>query len=434
MEIPSIDQNICGAWTEQQIDLYNKLPFYLLEGQTQYRKYWETWSKVLNGRVSWKPNMGDTMRTVVAEPTPVMRQTAFPNLLREIPKTDIISYLERKLDSKPRWQDFVSPNFYFLPEFQDFLKHIKKTQENLDRQMMIFEDVFYRGQAFYKAPYVYVVGVGLVAAPTADGNDTFDATGSKTAAWLQNEVFAPLSGVAPGNLSFQELFKVLNAFEQEVGGTPYEGNGMPQADSNPLREKFCFVTSGETWNNFVDDPWLKENRPLNMNIVTETFKGDLWGRITCKLERYPMRFTLDGSFLGTLPDPETTELNPDREDYGRTLPNPSYARPSISQVEVGFLIGGPNYDIIDPAPPPAEFTRDIDIGDVSKMNWNGKSYLNRNFLTRCTNAANEEVTDSNSFGRYIRLQGTKWVGSRATNAFNVLPVFFKRRIGVNTVT
>ena len=72
---------------------------------------------------------------------------------------------------------------------------------------------------------------------------------------------------------------------------------MPGADSSPLNQKYCLVTSGEAWNNFVDDPWIKENRPLNMNIVTDGFKGDLWGRIRTKLERYSLRFGIDNDFV-----------------------------------------------------------------------------------------------------------------------------------------
>lgn len=431
MDIPAIDQNICGQWTEQEIGLYNKLPFYFMEGQAQFRKYWTTYSKVLTGRVPWKPNMGDTMRTVVAEPAPVIRQTAFPELLSVLPKTDVISYFERKLDSQPRWQDFVSPHFYFLPEFQDFMKHVDKTMDNINRQISIFEDVFYRTQIFAKAPYVYVAGVGLVSAPTGEMNAAGNAAGSKTLAWIQAQI-ADLSGAGEAYLSFKELFKILNAAEQEIGMTPYEGSGAPKADSSPLSQKFALIVSGEEWNNFVDDPWLKENRPLNMNIVTDEFRGDLWGRIIVKLERYPMRMAIDANFLPSFPNPEATELNIAQEDYGRTKPNLIYARPSSSPVGVAFLIGGPNYDIIDIGPPPSSFTSSMTEPDALKMNWNGKAYMTKNFLVPCAMADGTVVQDANSFGRYLRLQGTTTVGSRATNSQNVLPIIFKRRVGVTT--
>lgn len=432
MELPSIDQNICGAWTEQQNNFYNSLPFYFMEGQTQHRKYWPVFEK-LCGRVNWKPNMGPLMRTVVAEPTPVLRQFATPVTLDTTPLADVINYRERKLDSRPHWQDFVSPHFNWYPEFVDFMKHVDNTMANINTQIEVFENTYYRTQFLAKAPYVYVAGVGLVDAPTGEINSTMDAAGSKTTAWLQNAVMAPLAGVASGYLTFQEIFKVLNAFEQEVGGTPYEGTGMPKADSSPLNQKFCLVMSGEAWNQLVDDPWLKENRPLNMNIVTDVFKGDLWGRVICKLERLPLRASLDANFSPTFPVPETIELNPDSEYYGRTKPNPAYSKPINAQVEMAMFVGGPNYDIIEPAPPPAAFTSSMPIPDALKMNWNSRAYMTKNFLVPCKNADGTVVYDANSFGRYLRLQATTWVGARATNPFNILPIFFKRRVGVQVV-
>jgi len=430
MDLPAIDQNVCGSWTEQQQDFYNKLPFYLLQAQAEYRKYWVTWKKLFNS-VPWKPNNGDTMRRVMAEPAPVLRQMAFPNRINTTPLTDVVNYRERKLDSVIRWQDFRSPHFNFLPEFQDFMKHIDKTSENINKQITVFEDCFYRTHAFHRAPYIWIAGAGLQSAPTGDGSA--DGSTGKTDAWLQAQ-FATLAGIPDGTLTFQELFKVLNAGEQEVGMTPYEGTGMPKSDSNPLDQKFCLICSPEDWNNFVDDPWPKENRPLNMNIVTDNFRGDLWGRITCRLERYPFRWKLDANFAGTMPDPEVVELNPDREDFGRTKPNPEFARASISPVGCAFLIGGSAGDVIDVGPPPPEFTRELDQGAAIKMNWNGKAYLTKEFLVPCMDSNGNTFYDANSFGRYLRSQATVSCGMSLINSFNVLPILFKRRIGVTTVT
>lgn len=433
MQLPAIDQNICSNWTEQALDLYNKLPFYFMEGQAQFRRWWATWPKLL-GTVAWKPNMGDTMRTVVAEPTPILRQEAFPKLLSELPVTDVVNYRERKLDSKPRWQDFVSPHFYFLPEFQDFMKHIDNTQNNINKQMTVFENVFYRTNIWFKAPYVYVAGVGLVDAPTAEGNSTGNATGSKTNAWFSAQISDKLMGAEAGYLTLQELFKVLSMFEDDVGATPFDGSGTPSGDSMPLNERYCLVLSGQAWNNFVDDPWTKENRPLNMNIVTDAFKGDLFGRIRCKLEKYPLRYAIDANGVPSTKVPEVIEENPARDDFGRTRPNPDYTKASVSQLEVAFLVGGSSYDMIEVGPPPAEFTRDLSIGEGQKMTWNGKSYLNKNFLVPCKDANGNTFYDANSFGRYLRAQGTVTVGIRSVNPQNILPIVYKRRIGLTTIT
>ena len=94
MQLPAIDQNICGSWTQQNVDFYNRLPYYFQKGQAECRKQWATFSKLVN-KVPWEPNMGDTMKRVMIEPSPVLRQDAFPNLLSQTPKTDIINVRER---------------------------------------------------------------------------------------------------------------------------------------------------------------------------------------------------------------------------------------------------------------------------------------------------------------------------------------------------
>lgn len=440
MTIPSINQNICGQWTEQQVDLYNKLPFYLLAAETKFRAAWTTYKPLL-GEVSWKPNSGNTMRRVMNEPTPVLRQEAIPNLLAVDPLTDIINYRERIHDTKLRMQDFVSPQFNYLPEFQDFMKHVDITVENINKQITVFEDQFYRTMLFHWAPYVYVVGVGLVAAP--QGDPSVDGSTGKSNAWLSAQ-FASMTGGQPGNLSFQEIWRAFQSFETEVGATPYEGTGKPGGDSNPLNEKYCLTLGTQEWNQLVDDPWLKENRPLNMNIVTEAFKGDFFGRIRCKLERYPLYYAFaDADFIPAQYAPETTELNPDRGDYLRTKPNPPYARPSpsvgagafdCSPIGVAFLFGGQAADVVKTGPPPAEFVRDLDQGSAVKMNWNGKTYLTKDFLIPCKTSGGDVVWRMNEFGRYLRAQAELAVGVSLINPQNCMPIIFKRRLGITTIS
>ena len=426
MQLPSIDQNVCGQWTEQQVNAYNKLPVWMMVGTTNYRKYWPFWEKLL-GKIPWKPNVGDTLTRVAAEPTPIMRQQAFPNLLSLDPTVDVINYRERTSSAQLRMQDFISPTFNFLPEFQDFMKHVDITRENIDSQVVAFEDIFYRTSIWHNSPYVWLANAGLVAAPTGVGNAA--GTAAKTNAWIQ----AQLAAVGnPGYLSFETIFKALSAFESQVGATPYSGTGMPGKDSNPLDQKFCLALSGESWNQLVDDPWLKENRPINMNVVTETFKGDLFGRVTCKLEKNPFRMAADANFSPTFHAPEVTEENPTSNNFGGTMPNPSYADPAISQYEVAYLIGGKSYDAITVGAPPSAFTKDP--SSIIKMNWNGKAYVNGNILVQCKDQNGVTQVDTNSWGRKLRLQASLSLGISAMNPKCIMPIVFKRRIGVNNAS
>lgn len=392
-------------------------------------KWWARWKNVL-GSTPWKANMGDTMRSIAEEPTPFLRQTAYPTLLSSTPLADITIARERIVNTQLHWQDFVSPQFNFLPEFQDFAKHTERNMAEIVRQMEYFYDVYYRTQVWEQSPYVYIAGVGLVAAPTGTGDAAYST--AKSNAWLQGAVIPQLLGSSPGNLSFQEIWRALNVFEQEVGGTPHEGTGEAKGMSRPLDSKYALMCSSEAWNNFLDDPWLKENRPLNMNIVSESFKGDLFGRVMCSLEGKPMRIALDTNNSPTRPAPDIVELNPNAWDYGRTKPNPGYAKPNLCQLEVAYLVGGNSHDIIETGPPPSAFTESGNPDNFAKMSWNGRPYMTKNFLTYCKDSGGNMQVDTNSFGRYLRFQGTACVGISPRNPQNVLPIIFKRRYALTT--
>jgi len=443
MQLPAIDQNVCGQWIQQDNDFYNKLPVWFLAAENAYRKYFATWSgKISTGRFKWKANNGDTLKSIIPVPTPVQRQMAFPKTIASgTPLTDVVSYRERTTLSQPAWQDFMSNTFYFKPEWADFLGHVKTNKDNIMQQMIIYEDMYYRSFALAKAPYVWICGVGLVAAPTAEMNSTLDAANSKTAAWFSAQITA-LMGAADGTLSMIEVFDILNAAENEVGMTPYEGSEVPSDKAaQPLSEKYCIVVSGENWNQWVGDPWVKENRTLNMNIVTENFKGDLFGRATARIEKYQIHMQVDADNAPTFPEPEVTELNPDRENFGDTIPNPLYAKTQItdqsgatggSPIGIAFLVGGPNYDIMDVGPPPSAFTETLN--GINGMNWNGQINMTKNILVPCQTTGGETFFDMNSFGRYLRLQATSAVGARATNMKNILPIIYKRHIGLSNAT
>ena len=51
MQLPAIDQNVCGQWTQVDKDYYNKLPYYLTGFQSDYLKKWQKWGKILPKRL-----------------------------------------------------------------------------------------------------------------------------------------------------------------------------------------------------------------------------------------------------------------------------------------------------------------------------------------------------------------------------------------------
>jgi len=437
--LPSLDNNICASWTQTDQQFYNRMPFYFVQEQASYRDRWSTWKPLLE-TVAWQPNEGDTMRSIMLEHSPIIRQQAYGSLLKTTPVADIGIGRERIVNTQLYWQDFVSPHFNFLASFQDFADRTMSNMKEVVRMMDVFSDMYYRTQIWENSPYVYVAGFGLIEAPVGPGDAAHANATGKNANWLNGTLLPALLKSSPGNLSFQEVWRALNAAETIIGMEPFEGTGKPQGDNNPLDYKYALIQSGESWNNFLDDPWLKENRPLNMNIVSEGFRGSLFGRVTSRLEKHPLRYAVGPNGL-TTPDPEIVELNPNAWDYGRCKPNPYYAKSAdpngnstnYSDIEVGFLVGGRSYKAVNVGAPPSAFSAKSTPESFTKMTWNGQPYMTKNFFVPCRDTNGNATVDFNSWGRYLRFQGTAAMGIAAINPQNILPIVFKRRYSLTTV-
>ena len=76
--IPSLDNDSCAEWTENDIDMYNSYDFFLAKINVEMRPRWDTFKKMCKPR-KWTPNHGPTMRGVRKNPSPHLRQDAFPN-------------------------------------------------------------------------------------------------------------------------------------------------------------------------------------------------------------------------------------------------------------------------------------------------------------------------------------------------------------------
>ncbi len=428
MTIPSINEAICQPWTEQDRFLYNKLPFYLDEMQIKRLSMWETWPKLI-GSVNWQANMGDTMRGVGVEPAPVQRQMAFPQPLRGVPRMDITDIRERTVDAILFRHKFESPVFNFLPSFQDFLKnHITAQNNSMNDGISRFNEMFIRGNIFNQAPFVFIpnaVGGELQNAPMSDSvtlpTETYTSNGmyttvtgaGKTSAYL-SQLFPQIGN--PGNLSMNAINIALNVMETDLRQIPFEGKLTPTGDNNPLNGKFCLVTSGEAYNQFIYDPWFHDNKSFDLNIVTDRFKGSLFGRVTCKLEDLPIRISADGTF----PDPETRELNPNAYNFGESVPNPAYV---AAPFEVAFLVGyGDGYEAIKVGPPPSDF---------KGMNWNGKVNMTQDILVPCLDANGNQVWNTNKYKEGLQLFAACVFGIRGVQKRSVMPIIFKRWRGAN---
>lgn len=415
--LPAIDAAACSGWTPQQIDLYNKLPAWFFTREVSYRKKYGNWKRIF-GSMDWEPNKGTTMTGIISEPPPTRRQFAFPAVLSTTAaKKDIVQHRERTYTVSLVHHKFESPVFQWLSSFQDFVK--KKIAVNLDYVMKWqeeFQSTYYRGQVFHQAPAIAFAGHSTTpvddTAPTGTGNAA--GTSGKTNAYLQ----AMIAGMSPtdSTLSIKNLFRFLSALEEDLLAVPYQSGSAK--DDSYLNDKFLLMTSSEAWNQFINDPWTKENRKLDLDIVTEGFKGSLMGRITASLHSNPIRIlkAADGSI--SFPAPEVIQENTSAENFGQTVRNPDYKN---AQYEVAFLCGANGYDIVNPGAPPGDFASKAGLA------WNGRPMLTDQIISPCTNPDDSStVWEPNRYGEYLQIISMLVLGIAGVVKRNVLPIVFER--------
>lgn len=418
--IPTVDIQACTSWTEQDVALFNKYPFYFAVIQAAKRQRWNIWAKNI-GSMKWTPNMGDTMRGVRKEPSPRQRQFAFPQLLSAQAKKDINQVREITFDAQVKHQKFETPIFNFLPSFQDFMKdHVEAHITDLEEKKIIFEECFYRGFIFHQAPFLYIAGKSgskLINAPMGDGNAA--GTSGKDTAFLAAQV--PLVGQdgTPGNLSLLECNLLCSIFDTDLRVPPFSGGGQPKGDATPS-DLYRLVLSTEAWNQFVFDPWLKENKSIDMNIVTDGLRGKFFGRFTCQFEDTPLRMLADGTF----PAPEIVQEGDDAYNKGEAVPNPVYVN---APYEIAFMMGPEGYKAITVGPPPKAFANGEMPKGFGSMFWNGETILTTNFNIPCQDEDDNMIWETNAYGEYVKGISHAVYGIIGQQKRNVIPILFARR-------
>jgi hypothetical protein len=426
--IPGVDLNVCSGWTEQQLDLYNHLDFYLAKLSVERRKTYATHSRLF-GSIAWKPNMGPIMKGVRKEPSPHLRQFAFPQRIRNQAKKDVHDVREVTVPTEVYHHKFESPIMNFLPDFRDFMTdHVDAHGIDLEDKKQRYLDIFCRGFAFHAAPFIWVAGRSdanpLTEAPSSDDQEAIAAgTKGKTQAFL-----ADMAGKVgnPGNLSLTEINAVVTSAEEDLRIVPFTGAGdsAPKDNATP-NLMYCLVLSAEAWNQFIYDPWLLANKNCDLNVITNGFRGNLFGRVTCKLEDLPLRMKVDCSF----PAPESRVLAPDAYNVGETIISPEFSLISNCPLEWAFLYGGEGFKALKIGPPPAAFANNGLPEGFGKMRWNGEVIITKNLIMKCMTDDNNVEYEPNSYGEYLKFISHITLGAIAQQRRNVIPILFKRRRG-----
>lgn len=420
--MPALDANVCGDWTENQINAYQSMPFYLAKIQVDVKQTYSTFSKIV-GKRKWTQKMGPILRGVRTNASPNLRQFAYPQPLTSVPLTDVMDIRETTTEAQVRWQDFQSPIFNFYPEFNDFLSHIEDNGKDIAKKIERYNEVFLRGMMFQMSPFMFICNVdgsvSLETCPFWNGSGTFDPnTQGKIANYLSNENITP-----DGPLDLSCIEQAMTIMETDLGVPFFSGSEMPKADGIALDGKFLIILDSEAYNRWTFDKYVLQGRSIDLNLINNGFRGSLWGRGTTRLESLPLRYNAAGTF----PAPElraaTTEY-----DSGETLPSPLYAQPANAPYGVAWICGQNGYEAIETGPPPALFTGDK-FPNAPGMDWSGVPKLTKNFLLQCLDPAGVVQTQANTFGRYVKFIAEQTFGILATQRRNMIPIVYKRKRG-----
>lgn len=415
---------ITAEWDQQEVDRYNKLPFYLAMQAAKYWPQWNVYNKLL-GTVKWQQNMGTTMKGVIVEPSPIGRSEFVPNPITQTPRKDIISQYERTNTAIVRRHLYESPQINFLPSFQDFrTKQIQTAQKDIGQQITVANDFFVRTAIFHGSPYVYISGrqldangdAGLVSAPNGDPNvdPTLSAKHTNYLADVVGQV-----GNNKGNLSLKLTSKLTSIMQDDLQIVPFEGMVNTPKDNETIKGKYVIVGSGEAFRAFTFDEHILQYKTLNLDLINDEFSGLLFGNTVYKIERFPLRIAADG----TLPVPQLYEANPAAFNGYETVPNPVYVK---APIEVAFMFGGGSWESINVGPPPSEFAGGkISEEKFNKLFWNGEVKITDNILINYGSAATPQM-DTNKYGEALQMISSTVHGIISINRRAVIPIIYRR--------
>src|ERR1017187_1689566 len=288
-----------GNATVEDVARFNQLPFYLVRNEVKQFPTWAVFDQ-LYGDIDWQANEGNIMKGVTPQRSPVARSFFFPNAITTVPNKDIYQVTESVEQTQLYMHDYESFQFNFLPSFTAFWKnYIQFANTDIVRQIAVSNNQFIETNMWFNSPYVYICGAtGLTAGnPTQMGNVAGNAANSKTFAWLINTTQGTggVSGVQ-GNLRLRDVFNAFMALQEDLAAPAFEGSKNMPKDNEGLKNRYVLLISSEDFLNFTFDPdvinRLNGLAPCDLNLLFNDFKGLLFGFITCKINRYPIRYNV----------------------------------------------------------------------------------------------------------------------------------------------
>lgn len=396
--------------TVEDKDRFQKLPFYLVKNEIKVFPRWNIWDQLF-GDISWESNMGNTMRAVTPQASPVGQSMFFPNNIDVVPNKNVYQVTESSEDARVKAHRYESQQFSFVPYFTSFWRdHLSYANKDIARQIQVANNIFIRTNAWFKSEYAYLAGTGLANAPTGDGVATLDAAGSKTTAWLA----AQLANVKNG-LTLRTLYRAQLAHREDLGAPPFEGvKNMPE-DNEGLKGKYIIIGSTEAWDAFPFDPDTNLLKSINQDLLFKDFNGLLFGKIVYKFDPFPLRCDAAGNFIA----PEIYV-----EGTKKRRPNPAYTDIKLAPYEVAWMVGAESCRTIKVGPPPKEFAaQSMSAKKFYSLKWNGEIQMTDQVLITYADGS----VDLNVYGTQLKFVSQCTHGYLVGEPRYTFPIIFQRK-------
>lgn len=366
----------------EDVNRFNQLPFYLVKNEVAVYPRWNLFSQMY-GKIDWETNQGNIMKGVTPQRSPVGRSFFFPNQVTTVSNKDIYQVTESVEQAVVNVHRYESFQFNFLPSFTAFWEtYLQFANKDIVEKIAISNEQFIETNMWFNASYVYLCGTGLISgAPIILGNIAGNVVGSKTNAWLVG-ITAGAAGV-PGVqqcLRLRDVYRAVMNLSEDLAAPSFQGvRNMPK-DNDGVKDKYVLITSSEGFMNFTYDPDVQQLKSIQLDLLFNDFKGSLFGTVTCKIHRYPIRYSLvdikDGGGItlwaaGSPIPPEIFDVTDNK-----WKPNPYYTSLISGPFEINWMLGDSYAKTMKVGPPPKEFaTTNMSAQKFYSMKWNGEVRL-----------------------------------------------------------
>jgi len=425
-DVPSI----FATGNVEDVNRLNMYPFFLVKNEVKTQSNYKCFDQ-LYGKIDWETNMGNTMKGVTPQRSPVGRAFFFPNAVTTVANKDIYQVTESTETAVVNVHKYESFQFNFLPSFDAFWDtYLQFNNKDIVEKIQISNEQFIETNMWFNAPYVYLCGTGLTSGnPTVLGNLAGNAANSKTANWL----IAVTEG-ANGNAGVQQSFRLRDVYNavmnlsEDLAAPPFSNARNMPKDNDGLKERYAVILSSEAWMNWTYDPDVQTLKSINLDLLFNDFKGQLFGTTTCKIKKYPIRYAItnildpNGNTLYLAGTPVPPEIYDTTDNKWK--PNPYWTSLISCPYEINWMLGDSYAKTIKVGPPPKEFAgKNMNADKFYSMKWNGEVRLTDQILI--TNS--DGSLSLNSYGENLQFQSKLTHGYLVGERRNAFPIITLRQ-------